>query len=194
MGIKSHKLGIDYVIESFLTVSTVEKEQVIRFWSDKKFECQEVDGEIICKKGSLFTNLHTFDMEQIKRKVVINISGNKIHIKTHVCGRGQLMTELNLYFFRLEHLLFKSHLSNSSSDILEMYLKEQKLDKSRFIFSMGLKESKISSELESEMMKLAGSDLLPKILECNEVSRYDRVGYIVGFAVMIMMNLIIWTE
>ena len=133
-----------------------------RYWSSRGFNCEQKSTSIIGKRGSSIGNLTSFDMTKLICELVVDFSeDNYMTAELLVNGKFQDITEINLWDFKLELILFEYSIKEMDyPDFLSEYKKKRKNAAIKWSFTMMMRGRDFSTDLKDKLEGLTESNQL----------------------------------
>ncbi len=140
-----------------------------RYWSSRGFDCEQKSSSIIGKRGSSFGNLTAFDMTKLICGLDVNLSDNNtMTAELLVNGKFQDITEINLWDFKLELILFEYSIKKMDyPDFLSEYSKKRKTAAIKWSFTMMKKGRDFPMDLKDKLEGLVKSNQPPSVEVLN---------------------------
>lgn len=139
------------------------KDLSLDYWKAKKFKCDIDSNSIKGKRGNILGNLTSFDMTNLICKLNVDFRNEKrIHTELHINGKFQDITDINLWDFKLELILFHRMLNDLSfPDFMNEYKNHRKKSALKWSFTFMLKGRELTSELKEKLEELTEGEALP---------------------------------
>ena len=157
---ENFKITYDFQL---LSEKTNIKELSIDYWQSRKFKCHLNPNQIIGKRGSTWGNLTSFDMTNLICNLRVDFTNEKqVRAELFITGKFQDITEVNLWDFKLELILFQRTLNELSfPDFMTKYKNHRKKSALKWSFSLMLKGRELTSELKEKLEKLTDGENSP---------------------------------
>ena len=141
------------------------KELSLDYWKNRKFKCDLNSNQITGKRGSTWGNLTSFDMTNLICNLRVDFTNEKhVRAELFVTGKFQDITEVNLWAFKLELILFHRTLNELSfPDFMTEYKNHRKKSALKWSFTLMLKGRELTAELKEKLEKLTEGEALPVV-------------------------------
>lgn len=135
------------------------------YWENRKFRCDLNSNEITGKRGSSWGNLTSFDMTNLICKLRVDFRNEKhVRAELFVTGKFQDITDVNLWAFKLELILFHRTLNELAfPDFMNEYKNQRKKSALKWSFTLMLKGRELTTELKEKLEKLTEGEDLPVV-------------------------------
>jgi hypothetical protein len=135
------------------------------YWKTRGFDCLRNNEIILGKRGSSVGNLTSFNMSKLICDLHVDLSNVKaIKAELFVNGKYQDITEINLWDFKLELILFEYSIKGIEyPDFLTEYNKKRRFAAFKWSFSMMMKGRDFSNELKSKIEGLTKGNPPPLV-------------------------------
>jgi hypothetical protein len=159
---ENFKITYDFQLSS---EKTNIKEVSLDYWKNRKFKCDLEANEITGKRGTTWGNLTSFDMTNLICKLRVEFRNEKhVRAELFVNGKFQDITEVNLWDFKLELILFHRTLNELSfPDFMTEYKNHRKKSALKWSFTLMLKGRELTTELKEKLVKLTDGEELPVV-------------------------------
>jgi hypothetical protein len=159
---ENFKITYDFQL---LSENTNIKELSLDYWENKKFICVLNSNEITGKRGSNWGNLTSFDMTNLICELRVDFRSEKhVRAELFVTGKFQDITDVNLWAFKLELILFHRTLNELAfPDFMNEYENQRKKSALKWSFTLMLKGRELTTELKEKFEKLTEGENLPVV-------------------------------
>ena len=139
-----------------------------RYWSTRGFDCKRRSASIIGKRGSSLGNLTSFNMTKLICDLDVNLSqNNTVTTELLVDGKFQDITEINLWDFKLELILYEYALKDIDfPDFLSEYKKKKDNAAIKWSFTM-MRGRDFSPDLKNKLEGLVRGNQAPSVEVIN---------------------------
>ena len=136
-----------------------------RYWSTRGFNCKQNSTSISGKRGSSIGNLTSFNMTKLICELDVDFSDdNYVTTELLVNGKFQDITEINLWDFKLELILFEYSIKGMDyPDFLSEYAKKRKTAAIKWSFTMMMRGRDFSTDLKDKLDGLTESNQPPSV-------------------------------
>lgn len=158
---KNYKITYDFHLAS---EKTNVKELSLEYWKSRKFKCNLNSNVIIGERGNVWGNLISFDMTNLICKLNVDFKNQKhVHTELFINGKFQDITDINLWDFKLELILFHRTLNELSfpPDVMTEYIKHRDKSELKWFFTIMLKGRELTPDLKEKLEKLTEGENLP---------------------------------
>lgn len=140
-----------------------------RYWSTRGFDCKRRSASIIGKRGSSLGNLTSFNMTKLICDLDVNLSeNNTVTTELLVDAKFQDITEINLWDFKLELILYEYSLKDINyPDFLSEYTKKRNNAAIKWSFTMMMRGRDFSPDLKNKLEGLVRSNQAPSVEVIN---------------------------
>ncbi len=145
------------------SVELIDKSE--RYWRARGFNCEQESNSINGKRGSSIGNLTSFNMTKLICGLDVNLSNNDtVTAELFVNGKFQDITEINLWDFKLELILYEYSLKGIDyPDFLTVYSKKRKTAAVKWSFTMTIKGRDFPKDLNDKLEGLVISNQPPSV-------------------------------
>ena len=157
---ENYKIKYDFQL---ISEKTNIKELSLEYWKSRKFKCDIKSNEIIGNRGNVWGNLTSFNMTNLICNLHVDFKNQKhVHAELFINGKFQDITDVNLWDFKLELILFHRTLNELSfPDFMTEYNKHRKKSALKWSFSLMLKGRELTNELKEKLERLTEGENLP---------------------------------
>lgn len=166
------KVGTNYNITyEFKLSPDVENIKIrsIKYWESRKFKCNASIDKITGRRGNYFGNLTSFNMTKLICKLCVVLCDKKrIRTELFINGKFQDITNVNLWDFKLELILFHRYLNNLPfPDFMTDYKKYRRNSALKWTYTLMEKGRDLNAELKEKLEGLTEGECIPVVEVVN---------------------------
>ncbi len=140
------------------------KKASIEYWQFLKFKCDATNNIITGKRGNICGNLISFDMSKLICSLRVVLTEDKVDTELFVTGKYQDITDVNLWHFKLELILFYRTLYGlNTTDFIEEYKQYRNKAAIKWFLTNRKKGRSLEKYLLEKLESMAYNNTLPKV-------------------------------
>ncbi len=139
------------------------------YWQRQEFKCEEVnEGEVVKvtgSRGSMAGNFGSFDMKKLICGLeVCRSSDGKVEVSLLVNGILQDITDINLWDFKLELILYERYVNDVAEPVfMREYIAARNRGSILWSISLFILGRRLSKKMRTRLEELCGDNELPTV-------------------------------
>lgn len=158
--------GGDYLVEYCFELAGWDlesKRRLYHYWRESRwFELKSTPSQLhfYGTRGHLLGNLFSFDIRKLRSELLVEVEGSRINSRVRLDFSHQQMSEWDMLFLKLEHVLFRDACRGLSNEVLLQRLKAARRPAQfGWVLSGGRRMESLPAEIVSEIVRLSGGNL-----------------------------------